>query len=624
MAEREITIENKYRKDSYDFKSWFKTYDKTNQNYIEKHNLWNEKHDILIKDFYSVFVNGQQNIHIVFKHYKGRRIDKVTVVLFADHGMKNIISKLPSNLDQLKEYDPHYYNSAYREGVFYLLDIPVNNPKEDVSCSWLNIPLDESGPLAFSTLCYHDKGFVSSEFSLSVGRFEEVSKERVVELETPKPNKRISNKTDQASTSEQEQTIFYNVKKFFADAENRALIENSLGERVEADVFIPSINVAIEYDGKAWHKNKVEHDNFKNEFLNNLDIYVIRVRDRGLPKLKPFNGMLFYHGKAPAGKHMNEIVTDIVHSLCVFIPQEKRADLQSFELTYDGFLEQRPNIEALLFKNYKENNFTKHPCFKYWDYKKNGDLNPENLNYFSNAFAWFICPKGDSIIRIIEHLTTVDEICLPTKSLKEYCIFSICPFLPMDKHLAHGRDCGQRCPYVETLFIKMMDDYIENGVNKAKLDTFTLQALRYYPRAAYMIVAKMAHASGENLDSLKKVFFSAPNIYNGNVNFLIRFIKLDNVDELPVLLEFNRKYPKAFVAFNWDIFDADQESREALKNYLEELLTLNPYTSLDPYIRDCRHKAGTELRAMINDLAAKNHKKLSPYIFENEMYTGMF
>ena len=587
------------------------------------HNLWNEKHAILIKDFYSVFVNGQQNIHIVFKHYKRRRIDKVTVVLFADHGMKNIVSKLPSNLEQLKEYDPHYYNSAYRKGVFYGLDITVTNPKEDVSCTWLDIPLDESGPLAFSTLCYHDKGFVSSDFSQRVGRFEEVSKEKVVELETPKPKEIVNNKTDQSSTSEQEQTIFYNVKQFFVDAVNRVLIENPLGQKVEADVFIPSINVAIEYDGKAWHKKKVKQDDYKNDFLNKLGIYVIRVRDCGLPKLQPFNGEVFYHGKAPAGLHMNEIVTEIIHSLCSFIPQEKRANLQSFKLTYNGFLEQRPNIEALLFRDYKVNNFTKHPCFKYWDYIKNGDLNPENLGFFSNAFAWFICPKGDSIIRIIEHLTTVDDVCLSTNSLKEYCIFSICPFLPMDKHLAHGRNCGQGCPYVETLFIKMMDDYIENGVDKAKLDTFTLQALRYYPRAAYMVVAKMAHTSGDNLDNLKKVFFSAPNIYNGNVNFIIRFIKLDNVDELSVLLEFNRKYPKAYVAFNWDIFDTDQDSREMLRDYLEELLTINPYITLEPYIRDCRHKAGRELRTMINDLAAKKHKYLSPGIYENEICTRM-
>ena len=59
-----------------------------------------------------------------------------------------------------------------------------------------------------------------------------------------------------------EQAVYYYIKQAFPDAINS---DTHIG--MELDIFIPSKNVAIEYDGEAWHKStkKIEIDIKKNE-----------------------------------------------------------------------------------------------------------------------------------------------------------------------------------------------------------------------------------------------------------------------------------------------------------------------------------------------------------------------
>ena len=51
-------------------------------------------------------------------------------------------------------------------------------------------------------------------------------------------------------TSFPEQALLYYIKKYFPDTINSD--RNEIG--MELDIFIPSVNVAIEYDGVMWHK----------------------------------------------------------------------------------------------------------------------------------------------------------------------------------------------------------------------------------------------------------------------------------------------------------------------------------------------------------------------------------
>ena len=55
-------------------------------------------------------------------------------------------------------------------------------------------------------------------------------------------------------TSFQEQSFYYYIKKIFIDAINgyTEIFNNGM----ELDIFIPSLKMGIEYDGKAWHNEK--------------------------------------------------------------------------------------------------------------------------------------------------------------------------------------------------------------------------------------------------------------------------------------------------------------------------------------------------------------------------------
>ena len=55
-------------------------------------------------------------------------------------------------------------------------------------------------------------------------------------------------------TSFGEQAVYYYVKQIFPDAINRA--KKILTNKMELDIYIPSIKFAIEYDGLFWHRNE--------------------------------------------------------------------------------------------------------------------------------------------------------------------------------------------------------------------------------------------------------------------------------------------------------------------------------------------------------------------------------
>ena len=74
-----------------------------------------------------------------------------------------------------------------------------------------------------------------------------------------------------------EQALFYYIKKFFPDAVNGDRKE--LG--MELDVFVPSLKIAIEYDGYNWHSNK-RNEIKKNRLCHENGISLIRVREEGL------------------------------------------------------------------------------------------------------------------------------------------------------------------------------------------------------------------------------------------------------------------------------------------------------------------------------------------------------
>lgn len=84
-----------------------------------------------------------------------------------------------------------------------------------------------------------------------------------------------------AQTSFNEQVLYYYVKNLYPNAINRS---TELG--TELDVYIPDLNIALEYDGFFWHKKKKEKDENKDEMCLDAGIKLIRIREFGLQKTK--------------------------------------------------------------------------------------------------------------------------------------------------------------------------------------------------------------------------------------------------------------------------------------------------------------------------------------------------
>ncbi len=198
-------------------------------------------------------------------------------------------------------------------------------------------------------------------------------------------------------TSFYEQAIYYYIKKLFPEAINRCLLIGSL----EADIFIPSIRCAIEYDGQYWHKDKLDFDNYKNRVFNENGVTVIRVRDSGLPQLEEFDGVVYYHNQSVSDEfsfHTNEIVELIVHFLSTMVEdEEQKRILSSYKLSRNQFLFDSPDINGLLYTKPLDDSLANLPGIDAWDYEKNGSLLPTNIpaNYMQRVF--FKCRTGKSI-----------------------------------------------------------------------------------------------------------------------------------------------------------------------------------------------------------------------------------
>lgn len=78
----------------------------------------------------------------------------------------------------------------------------------------------------------------------------------------------------------QETIIYFYIKKYFDDAIHS--YHNKNVGITEIDVFIPSLQIGIEYDGHYWHQD-TEKDKKKDSICKNNNIKLIRIRDVGCP-----------------------------------------------------------------------------------------------------------------------------------------------------------------------------------------------------------------------------------------------------------------------------------------------------------------------------------------------------
>lgn len=180
-------------------------------------------------------------------------------------------------------------------------------------------------------------------------------------------------------TSICEQSLYYYIKKVYQDAENR---NTDFG--FELDIYIPSINLGIEYDGSPWHKDKITEDNIKDIKCKELNIRLIRLRAVSLPKTVLAENITFEEGRY---KKISEGIKALFDHLNI-----------SHDFNIDIDEDYQNIVDEKFLKEIKNNLTITHPeVSSSWHPTKNGALKPEYFTHGSSVKVWWICPKCGNV-----------------------------------------------------------------------------------------------------------------------------------------------------------------------------------------------------------------------------------
>ena len=192
---------------------------------------------------------------------------------------------------------------------------------------------------------------------------------------------------EELKTSFPENVFFFYLKLVYKD-----IIKSYRAEwlgRMELDMYIPSLNIAIEYDGQAWHKN-VEKDRYKNNLCIENGIRLIRIREPRCPKID--------------GEKIELIkVNDKNIKLAIEVLFIKY-------LSYNGHIDiniNRDRIQILNMISYheKRNSFAEvlPEIAKEWHPTLNGDMKAEHVSFSSNKKIWWKCKNGHEWLDTCNH-----------------------------------------------------------------------------------------------------------------------------------------------------------------------------------------------------------------------------
>ena len=174
-------------------------------------------------------------------------------------------------------------------------------------------------------------------------------------------------------TSFPEYALVYYLKKYAVD-----VIHSYKAKGYELDIYIPTAKTAIEYDGGYWHKNRTWKEIEKNSKCENDGIKLYRIRE-GLPSLNDSSiDYVIENNQQDLAKVLEEILSRILG---------QNVDVN---LTRDSI-----SIENLRVCSEKETSLllTNPILAGEWDYKKNGNLKPENVAPNSSKNVWWKCLK---------------------------------------------------------------------------------------------------------------------------------------------------------------------------------------------------------------------------------------
>ena len=187
-------------------------------------------------------------------------------------------------------------------------------------------------------------------------------------------------------TSFPEQAIYFYLKSIFSDTLNRYKYDG----KWEIDIFVPSLNFGIEYDGYYFHNENRTSDVEKEKYLVDKGIILLRVKETlEMEKECRLEGDNIFLG----GKFSNLLLNDVIE-LCIGYVSEN-ISFKAYD-TDINIERDRSVIYDLYIQNEKENSLLSQnlDLAKQWHKTKNLGIIPEMVKPGSNKKVWWMCERG--------------------------------------------------------------------------------------------------------------------------------------------------------------------------------------------------------------------------------------
>ena len=182
--------------------------------------------------------------------------------------------------------------------------------------------------------------------------------------------------SDRLRTSFPEQAVYYYVKQAFPDAINS--YKDIFKSSMELDIYIPSIKVGIEYDGRVFHSSKSNklRDARKYSICKSHGIKLIRIYEPTI-----YIPLLLCDHKIEIPDASDKYLNWAIYNLCIYLGKRVNPDVRKDRKQILEYLNIRKTSLASEFPM----------IAKEWDYEGNYPLVPENFPPHSNERVSWKC-----------------------------------------------------------------------------------------------------------------------------------------------------------------------------------------------------------------------------------------
>lgn len=178
----------------------------------------------------------------------------------------------------------------------------------------------------------------------------------------------------QSQTSFPEQAIYYYLKKVFPDAINRYRSDSK-----EIDIYIPSQNCGIEYNGYFFHKEKEKKDSDKKQYYLSIGIKLIIIKEYK-KEAEKINADYYIHGRV-SFKDLNKLICALLKELNRSVDIDVDCDRDAIKIKKQYVALKKENSIA----------FLRPDLIGRWDYEKNGTITPEMVSLGTKMKYYWKC-----------------------------------------------------------------------------------------------------------------------------------------------------------------------------------------------------------------------------------------